>query len=189
MSNLKKQYNKIIFQKSETERRIKELKKNHYVEEYLKLCEQDISLSNKEKELYTKIETEKYTSCHHIWAIVDLQHDYYEGRSYSKYGCIKCGLDQRLLEKSNRLSMIFEPKEIFTLDEMIMLNCMHLDGGRAGKYTDIQCDLDLAKKLYSKIKKAFPNIDDETAIKYFEIELDNAKISESKGRAKVIRKS
>lgn len=42
-----------------------------------------------------------------------------------------------------------------------------------GINTKIPCDLNLAKAIYSKIKKAHPNIDDKTATKYFEIALDN----------------
>ena len=44
---------------------------------------------------------------------------------------------------------------------------------RSGIDTKMFCDLDLAKAIYSKIREAHPNIDDETARKYFEIALDN----------------
>lgn len=40
------------------------------------------------------------------------------------------------------------------------------------------CDFDLAKAIYTKIKEAHPNIDDETARKYFEVSLND--ISEIK---------
>ena len=46
---------------------------------------------------------------------------------------------------------------------------------RSGIDTKMFCDLDLAKAIYSKIREAHPNIDDETARKYFEIALDNIK--------------
>ena len=79
-----------------------------------------------------------------------------------------------ILDLENLL-ITFPKKDIFTKDEMIMFNCMNQKGGINGKYTNICCELDVAKNLYLKIKNAFPNIDDETILKYFEIEINNAK--------------
>ncbi len=186
MSNLKKKYNETIVQKEKTKRKIDELKKNHFVEEYIKLCKKESILASKEKKLYTQIKTETYTSCNHIWVITDSNYDYCEGRSYKQYGCIKCGLNQGLLERSSRLPF-FSPKDIFTKDEIIMLNCMNQKEGINVKYTDICCKLDVAKNLYLKIKNAFPNIDDETILKYFEIEINNSK--EGKEQVKVKKKT
>lgn len=52
-----------------------------------------------------------------------------------------------------------------------------------GIETEIACDLDLAQAIYSKIKEAHPDIDDKTAIKYFEIALGdirNIKVNENR---------
>lgn len=40
-----------------------------------------------------------------------------------------------------------------------------------GIYTNILCDIELARAIYSKIKEAHPDIDDETATKYFKVAL------------------
>ena len=44
---------------------------------------------------------------------------------------------------------------------------------KKGKSTDIICDLELATAIYNKILEYYPNIDDDTAIKYLGIALDN----------------
>ena len=36
-----------------------------------------------------------------------------------------------------------------------------------GTFLGIECDIDLARKIFSRIIETHPNIDDETAIKYF----------------------
>ncbi len=48
-----------------------------------------------------------------------------------------------------------------------MLN--HLKGIK----TNIDCDIDLARAIYARIKNAHPTIDDETAIKYLKIALND----------------
>ena len=48
-------------------------------------------------------------------------------------------------------------------------------------------DLDLAKAIYSKIKESHPDIDDETARKYFEIALDNIRKIKVNDERKVSR--
>lgn len=67
-----------------------------------------------------------------------------------------------------------------------MLNCMNQKEGINVKYTNICCELDVAKNLYLKIKNVFPNIDGETILKYFEIEINNTK--EGKKQVKVKKK-
>ena len=42
-----------------------------------------------------------------------------------------------------------------------------------GIQTNYACDLELAQTIYSRIKEVLPDINDETARKYFEIALDN----------------
>lgn len=59
-------------------------------------------------------------------------------------------------------------------------NCLYT---LKGFETNIVCDLNLAQAIYSKIKQAHPNIDDETSMKYFETTLNdirNIKVSEER---------
>ena len=58
--------------------------------------------------------------------------------------------------------------------------------------TKLVCNLDLAKAIYSKIKEAHPDIDDETARKYFEISLDdirNIKVNDERKKSRAKRLS
>ena len=52
-----------------------------------------------------------------------------------------------------------------------------------GIHSNEICDIKLAKAIYSRIKETHPDIDDETARKYFEIALNdirNIKVSEKR---------
>lgn len=42
-----------------------------------------------------------------------------------------------------------------------------------GTDTEILCDFDLAKALFARIKAVHPDIDDKTAVRYFQIALAN----------------
>ena len=177
---IKEQYDEIVLARKEIIEQIKILADDETVKKYLELCKSNDQLSNKQRDLYSQLKTEEYSSCNHIW--VNTLHDYdrWEGRSYNYYGCIKCGLDQRvfyLMENRNDLRWL-------SMDQQIMYNFMKnrtYDGD--GIVTKVLCDLDLAKAIYSKIKEAHPDIDDETARKYFEIALDDIreiKVSEER---------
>ena len=112
------------------------------------------------------VKKEEFSKCSHIWIPVSKNVDYYEGRSDIDYGCMKCGLDQRVLSVSN--------PEFLSDDDKIMYNylCQHY-AIHQGIKSHTLCDLDLAHAMYSKIVEYHPEIDDVTALKYFEIALDN----------------
>ena len=60
-----------------------------------------------------------------------------------------------------------------TPEQKIMYNYMQDNYYDRGLHSERFCDLDLAMSIYRKIKEAHPDIDDKTALKYFEIALDN----------------
>ena len=167
MGSLKEQYDKIVTERKELIEQINALADDKTVKKYFELRSQNDKLSNQQRDLYKQIKIEEYSSCNHIW--VDTLHDYdsWEGRSYNYCGCIKCGLDKRvLMESYHNLAWL-------TLDQRIMYNILRNHSYRAGIDTNLLCDLDLAKAIYSKIKEVHPDIDDETAIKYFKVALHN----------------
>lgn len=118
------------------------------------------------------MKNEEYKCCEHILVYSEIDYDRYEGRTHRSCGCIKCGLDNSVLSKKVGL----------TFYQMIMYDYLrkrHL----MGKETKIACDLSLAQAIYSKIKETHPDINDEMAIKYFEIALNdirNIKVSEER---------
>ena len=48
-----------------------------------------------------------------------------------------------------------------------------------GKRTDEQCNIELAHAMYLKIKETYPNISDETALKYIRAALFNMRTKDT----------
>jgi hypothetical protein len=123
--------------------------------------------------LYQELKKEEYSSCNHILVYSVIDYDRYEGRSYKRCGCIKCGLDGSVSSQS---------REYLPFSQKIMYDYLRKNHLRS-KETNIACDLDLAHAIYSKVKEVHPDIDDDTAIGYFEIALNNirnTKVSEDR---------
>ncbi len=170
MEDLKERYEKNKLTIKEIGDRINALLDDEKVKEYLELHRQLKKISEQQKEFYRLIKIKEVSSCKHIW--VSTLHDYdpIEGRATDYCGCMKCGLDQRVFY----ITGSFRNKNILTFDQSIMYDFMKDNRYfEQGINTKVLCDLDLAKGIYSKIKEAHPDIDDVTAIKYFEIALDN----------------
>lgn len=183
MANLKEQYNQIILNRKGIIVRINELEENEAVKEYLDLCKQSDQLLREQKQLYTQVKVEEYSSCNHIWVNTLHEYDSWEGRSYNYCGCIKCGLDRRVLH----LMENYHDQDWLTKEQRIMYNFLTNNQSDFGIKTNLLCDLDLAKAIYSKIKEAHPNIDDETIVKYLKVALHNIRDTKVSDERKVNR--
>lgn len=166
MDILKEQYKEILQKREKITKQINILKNTDTVKKYFELCNQNDQLTSQSQELYKQLKIQEYKSCNHIWVTTLREHDSYEGRTYKYCGCIKCGLDERLLIQGHNYRQ-------FSLEQQIIYNFMKEHTNYNGTYTNISCDLDLAQAIYKKIKKAHPNIDDKTALKYFETSLND----------------
>ena len=161
MSRVNLQNKQIEKEREDILKEINELKKNEVIKRFYELQNKNIKLANEQITLYKKLKVKEYDSCNHIW--VNTLHDYdsCEGRSDDYYGCIKCGLDQRVFEISSRLGSI----DFLTLEQQTMYEYMY---GRyviyKGINTYIECDLDLARNFYAKLKEENKNINDEQVI-------------------------
>ena len=184
MGNLqKKEYDEITKQRENILDELKLLRENEAVKRYFSLIDQNKNLCSKQLELYQGIKQEEYKSCEHILVHSKIDYDRYEGRTYKSCGCIKCGLDNSVLNYE---------WEYLPIERQIMYTHLKEEcfaGMIKGVETEVACDLDLAQAIFSKIKEVHPDIDDTTAIKYFEIALDdirNIKVSDERkvGRAK-----
>lgn len=183
MESLKNQYDQIVSEKKGLIEQISVLEENEKVKKYLKLCSERDKLANKQENLYKQIKIEEYSSCNHIWVNILHESDCCEGRSYNYCGCVKCGLDKRvfhLLESRINLGVV-------SLDQIIMLDVLKNHSYKAGIDTRLSCDFDLAKAIYSKIKEAHPDINDETAIRYFKVALHNIRDIKVNDERKVSR--
>lgn len=163
MSNLKKEYDEITKQRKKIIEEMKLLEENEIVKRYFELTKQNETLYDKQLILYKEMKNEEYESCKHILVYSKINYDRYEGRTSKSCGCIKCGLDNSVLDYQ---------REYLPFTQKIMYDYLRKKYLR-GSETKIACDLDLAQAIYSKIKDAHPDIDDQIAIKYFEIALDN----------------
>ena len=151
----------------------------------MELCNRDNFLAEQQEYLYQQIKVEEYSSCHHIWVKTFQDCDSYEGRRYSYYGCVKCGLDEMVIHLMER----FNDLDFLELDQKLMYNFIRANDyyHDQGIYTSLFCNLDLAKAIYKKIKETHPDIDDDTAIKYLKVAFYNITKNEVSEERKVSR--
>lgn len=157
MSNFKKEYNEVREQRGNIIEEINKLKENEAVKKYIQLKEENDKLYEEQQRLYSKMKKEEYRCCKHILVYSSIDRDLYEGRTYRHRGCIKCGLDESILEYNS---------SCISSNQRVMYDILS-EKYITGIETKILCDLDLAKAIYSKINEKHPNIDDETATKFF----------------------
>ena len=66
--------------------------------------------------------------------------------------------------------------------------CNYLKSNRFyGLETKVICNIDLAQAICKKIREVYPDIDDKTLVKYFEIALDNIRNIEVSNERKMSR--
>ncbi len=167
METLKEKYNKIIEQRSAIITEMKTLEKNEILKRYFDLKEKNEILSNDQFSLFRDIKMEEYATCNHILVYSKIDYDRYEGRSYESCGCIKCGLDNSVLNES---------RDCLSGTQKIMYDYLrknYLSSNFGGIQTEILCDIDLAQAIYTKIKNVYPDISDEKAINFFKYALKN----------------
>lgn len=177
MIDYKTEYKKTLEEYSEGEKRIKELEENDVIKEYLKLRENKRNLQLQLNLLREKVKKKEYAECNHIWIQVSD-----DGRGHEYCGCIKCGLDERVRHENNLCALSDE--------EILMKNFMRFNYYRKGYISNVSCNLQLAMAIYKKIKEKYHDIDDITALKYFEIALDNIrdiKVNSKRKRSRAIR--
>jgi len=185
MNTLKDEYEGIIEEQKKITAQLEELEKNEVVIKYRELSHRLVQIDKAREEAYKKMKYEEYSSCSHISVNTYIERDRMEGRVYIYRGCIKCGLDRRILAQADNGRDI----KWMPLYYQVMYNFLQEHGYYNGIDTHITCDINLARAIYQKIKEAHPNIDDETARKYFEIALENirehkASIEQQQKRAK-----
>ena len=164
---IKKQYSKIEEEKGQIKEEIKKISKNELVKKFLELQQRETNLEIKSNELYKAMKFQEYASCKHIWITTVYESSDFEGRSYDYCKCLKCGLDEWLFYLYDNSYSKRKPQ----IEQEAMYSYMVSHNYRTGIYTRIYCEALLAQEIYQKIKKLHPDIDDETIIKYFKLEL------------------
>lgn len=177
MEDLKKEYEELNTTIVEMNGEIQRLDEDEKVQRYLKLKEDRDVLLNKQLEIEKRLKLDEYKNCDHVYVVSSIDHDYWEGRTYRRYGCIKCGLDYSILDEESLSSW----------DKIMYKYIKSVNFSVIGKKTNIVSDLNLAKGIYARIKENYPNIDDETAIKYLEHALNSIRDNEVNEERKIKR--
>lgn len=175
MEDLKSAYEEILTKREGLLKKIKTLSNDEKVKKYFELCKRNESLAKDQKDLYRKIKTKEYATCQHIWVNTLNDYDSFEGRSSSYVGCVKCGLDKRVLYYAAR----YYDSDLLPFEQKIMYDSLENHRHSNGTNTHILCDLSLAKAIYVKIKETHPDIDDETSIKYLKAALYNMRYKDT----------
>lgn len=167
MNKIKEEYDELTEKMKKVIEEIVLLEESEIVKKYFELKKQNECLHNKQLGLYKAIKEAEYASCEHILIYSRLDYDIYEGRTYRSCGCIKCGLDDSVLELE---------RESLPFNRRIMYDYLYNNGivrTLRGINIKIACDLDLAQAIYKKINEMHPDIDDEIVVKYFIVALND----------------
>lgn len=183
MNILKSEYDRLVSEIENVMEQIDVLKATDIVKKYLELCSKNVDLIKQQKDLYKQMKREQYSSCNHIWLNTLHDYDRWEGRQYKYCGCMKCGLDQKVIYLMKQCGDL----KLLTSEQRIMYDFMLSQPYLKGIGSDVLCDLDLATAIYSKIKEVHPDIDDETALKYFVVALNDIRKIEVSNARKVNR--
>lgn len=167
-----KEYQDIVEERKDIIIELKKLEKDEKVQRYIYLKEENDKLLEQQIVLDTKLKADIYRNCDHVWVTSQVVHnDYLNSKGLYRCGCIKCGLDQRVLDNESAW---------LSYSDRIMHDCLTSDPGmlHRGIKAPIACDLELAQAIYCKIKDAHPDIDDKTLVKYLDISLTNIRSKE-----------
>ncbi|HIT37976.1 MAG TPA: hypothetical protein IAB59_05835 [Candidatus Onthousia faecipullorum] len=171
-SDIDKQYKKI-------EQEIWGLEETPIVKKYIGLQKKKTELEIKRKNLHGLMEHGEYENCNHLWSI-----------SMDEYGeydcfCVKCGLNYKSLRLTNR-----GKENSLSFDERVMASVLKEQSFVNDADINIVCDRELAMAIYKKIREYYPDIDDKTVIKYFEIALNdirNIEVSDERKKSRAKR--
>ena len=122
-------------------------------------------------EKYKDFKFNQYGKCNHIWIVVDEDYDADEEKSTRYCGCVKCGLKQ-----NPYYGYVNE------LDRNIM--CSYISRAISpfarGTYYDVVCDLELAMKIWNRIKNTpgCSRISDEKAMDRLRVSLYSIRVKQ-----------
>jgi hypothetical protein len=151
MNNYDREYKELLKQKKDLLFEIKLLEDTSIVKDYIKLRQAIMDLNNEISELHKKIIINDIASCNHIMVYTD--------DNASCCGCIKCGLDNRVLDKN---------KDELTEDELIIYNYLKKKNITSKTInSNIVCNLNLARSIYQELLEDNPLIEDREALEKF----------------------
>ena len=167
MDSLIEQYESLINERERLAETKQTLEYDENTKKYIMLRKIDRRLLKEQHSIYEIMQNETYDKCNHILVYTKINEDV-RGRVYKKCGCIKCGLDENIINNDN-----------LTFEEKVMENYLKKHNNYInGKDLKIECDLSLGMAIYSKLKEKYPDIDDSKAIRYFKYAIKHIKFVE-----------
>lgn len=178
---LKQKFDELSKKEQKVIDEIKLLQSKGIVKRYLGLIEENEEIQEKLEYLYRDLKVVEYATCDHVLITSKTDYDEYEGRTHKWCGCIKCGLDTSVLRSNS---------DYLSSNEHIMYSYLRKNVPSQelnGINTNITCDINLAQRIYSRIKEVYPEIDDETAIYFLKSALENIRNIKVNDERKVSR--
>ena len=147
MSEYRKKYLENLSQREDVGARIQTLLLDPKVKAYAEAMKEGERLYQESFPIYEAMRNEEFDNCQHLLVCTDNE----DGLAHVKYGCIKCGLDNRILSKDREL--LFFPDRVM----YDYLRKHYLRGPDLG----IRCDVKFGMAIYQKIKDAHPEMSEE----------------------------
>lgn len=160
LENLKNEYLEIV-------KELEPLRENEIVKRFIELSNKESNIKYQLKRLSLEIEREKIKSCNHLF-IIGYEDSYFDGHKMvtDRYPyCVKCGLDSKFIDQDTFRYKLLTPLE----QEMANLYRTHGNG----TYWRHYCDPTIARKIYSDLKNALPNLSDEELLEHFKVSITN----------------
>ena len=162
------EYESLLSKASKVYRRInnklKKLKNDDKVKEYLKLQSDLDDVENDYNRTYVNYVYKKCECCKHLYVVSERMYDAYEGRTSYDYGCLKCGIDTHIYDLHA------------TLEDEIYLKYMkdyHLDPyNNTGIILDSYYEFKKLHMLYLEYKEKYKDLYDESIIKMLKEKID-----------------
>ena len=167
MGEFSKKLKEIESKRRKVLKKLEKLEDNEIVKQFKELELLNKNLLSEKYGIERQARLEEYEECDHKLVVTKIVY----GRNnvpHKRYGCMKCGLDDSLLDEYDLI-----PAYTRDMNEFIRRHKISWDYAIRNKNTDIICDIDLARALYAKIKEEFPDADDERTLIIFTTALDS----------------
>ena len=158
---------KIINERKLITKRLEDLKKDSKVKRYIELTRELIKIDKQYEDVEYQNIINTCSSCNHLFAVTETEVDYYEGRSYHHFGCLKCGVDTHLYDN------VFTNVEKAYSD--YMRNTYLNPTNNSKLYLESYREFLDAREYYLKYKSKYKEVSDEELVRLVKEKLEEKK--------------
>ena len=131
-------------------------------------------MSTKKEEEKKIMKFKEYDKCKHLLLVNRYVNEWEEGRTYRYYFCMKCGLNSDVLRyQRSYWNSVGQIQYDYFVSHNLKYYATDIFWGLGGKKIGDLCNSELAIEICARIKKAHPDIDDETLVSYFRTALSD----------------